>query len=80
MCLQILKDTGILAGIQGGYNVHDRTRCAETMSKAEVDGFVIDGLFTNGLEVENITFEDIEPVIKVTMVICLSFRLHLILA
>ncbi|XP_018916137.2 queuine tRNA-ribosyltransferase accessory subunit 2 isoform X1 [Bemisia tabaci] len=63
----ILKDTGILAGIQGGYNVHDRTRCAETMSKAEVDGFVIDGLFTNGLEVENITFEDIEPVIKVTM-------------
>jgi len=65
---KVLKGSGVIAPIQGGYNVQERIRSATFLSEYnEILGFLFDGFFTDGLTVEDITSDLIIPVIDKTM-------------
>lgn len=62
----VLKSKGILAAIEGGYNLEARKDSIEFTKDQPLDGFVIEGLHNNGPDVQNITLEQIEQVVKCT--------------
>ncbi|XP_049812703.1 queuine tRNA-ribosyltransferase accessory subunit 2 [Schistocerca nitens] len=62
-----LQSSSLLAVIEGGYSVHARQESARAASQHPVSGFVIDGLHTNGPDVEKITFSSIREVIQETV-------------
>lgn len=64
----MLKDSAILAPLEGGYDINARRAFAEEVSKYDVCGYVLDGLHTNGPEVENIDFVSVEPVVTECLV------------
>lgn len=75
---QTLKKSGVIAPIQGGYNVQERIRSA--MFLAEYDdvlGYLFDGFFTDGATVEEIPSDVILPIINKTMVSNLNIKPNL---
>lgn len=69
----MLKESGIIAPIQGGFNIYERIRSATFLSEYnEVLGFLFDGFFTDGSMVEEISNDEIIPVVKQTMVLIVN--------
>lgn len=65
-----MKESSIIAPIQGGFNIQERIRSATFLSEYnEILGFLFDGFFTDGTIVEEISSDEIIPVIKRTMVL-----------
>lgn len=64
----MLRNTAILAPIEGGYEINARHAFAAEMAKYDVSGYVIEGLHTNGPEAEDIEFSSIEGVIAESLV------------
>ena len=54
--------------IEGGYNIELRENFAKHLANEPVFGFVVDGLFINGLDIENVNIDLVEPVIQATLV------------
>lgn len=50
----ILKSTGILGAVEGGYNLDAREESIDHLKSMPLTGFVIDGLHNNGPSVQNI--------------------------
>lgn len=65
---QVLKSSALLAPLEGGYDINSRRAFAEEISKYDVFGYVLDGLHTNGPEVENIKFISVESVVTECLV------------
>ncbi|VVC39525.1 Hypothetical protein CINCED_3A003492 [Cinara cedri] len=65
---ETLKGSGVIAPIQGGYNVKERIRSAKYLAEYnDVLGFLFDGFFTDGSTVEDIPCDIVMPVITETM-------------
>lgn len=64
---EALKSKAILGAIEGGYNIEARKDSIEDVKDQPLDGYIIDGLHTNGPDVQNITLEQIEQVITYTI-------------
>ncbi|KAL4112322.1 hypothetical protein QTP88_016134 [Uroleucon formosanum] len=66
---EVLKQSGVIAPIQGGYNVQERIRSATFLSEYcdDILGFLFDGFFTDGTIVEEISSDLILPIISKTM-------------
>jgi len=64
---EALKNSRVIAPIQGGYNIQERIRSALFLSEFDVLGFLFDGFFTNGTNVNTIPSDLILPVVKKTM-------------
>lgn len=64
----ILKSTGILGAIEGGYNLEARKESIDHMKNMPLTGFIIDGLHNNGPSVQNIKSELIKHVVQHTTV------------
>lgn len=60
---EVLKDSVLLAPLEGGYDISARRAFAEEIRTYDVFGYVLDGLHTNGPEVENIKFISVESVV-----------------
>lgn len=52
----------------GGYNIKERLRCIEELKSFESAGYVIDGFHSNGVSAANLSWEEVEPVLKSTLV------------
>lgn len=65
---KILRNKGILAAVEGGYNLEARIRSIKNLEGIDFAGYVIDGLHNNGPETEKINFQMIENVIRNTIV------------
>jgi hypothetical protein len=64
-----LKGSGVIAPIQGGYNIQERIRSATFLSEYnDLLGFLFDGFFTDGTVVEDIPGNLILPIVNKTMV------------
>lgn len=73
----MLKESGIIAPIQGGFNTHERIRSAMFLSEYnEVLGFLFDGFFTDGSIIEEIPSDEIIPVVKQTMVLIVNAYIY----
>lgn len=74
-CLQrheksaVIKNTSILGAVEGGYCLKLREKCIKHLLQKSLFGFVIDGLHHNGPDVEKIDIEQVQPVIKHSLVI-----------
>lgn len=64
----ILKSTGILGPVEGGYNLQARKESIDYLKDKPLAGFVIDGLHNNGPDVQNISLEQIKQVVQYTIV------------
>ncbi|XP_060834523.1 queuine tRNA-ribosyltransferase accessory subunit 2 [Rhopalosiphum padi] len=66
---EVLKQSCMIAPIQGGYNVQERIRSATFLSEYHDDviGFLFDGFFTDGSIVEEIPSDLILPIVNKTM-------------
>ncbi|XP_046682360.1 queuine tRNA-ribosyltransferase accessory subunit 2 [Homalodisca vitripennis] len=65
---QSLKDSALLATVEGGYDLEARRQSAQMFSRHPlVQGFVIDGLHNNGMAVEQMSYDTIRPVITETL-------------
>ncbi|XP_078043061.1 queuine tRNA-ribosyltransferase accessory subunit 2 [Augochlora pura] len=64
---KILKSTGLLAGVEGGYDMDARLESINYIKDKPVDGYVIDGLHNNGPDVQNISAETVKEIIKKTI-------------
>ncbi|XP_031828166.1 queuine tRNA-ribosyltransferase accessory subunit 2 [Nomia melanderi] len=62
-----LKSTGLLAAIEGGYNMDARLESINYLKDKPVVGYVIDGLHNNGPDVQNISPQQVEGIIKQTI-------------
>ncbi|OXU32290.1 hypothetical protein TSAR_007066 [Trichomalopsis sarcophagae] len=60
----ILKNKGFLGSIEGGYNLQAREKSIKYMEGKPLLGYMIDGLHKNGIEVQNISIDQIKPVIE----------------
>lgn len=65
---EALKTAGILAAVEGGYDIEGRTASADYLKDKPVVGYVIDGLHNNGSTVKNITSEQVKDIVKHTVV------------
>lgn len=63
-----LKSIGLLAAVEGGYDVDARLESIDYLKDKPVIGYVIDGLHSNGPDVQNILPETIEEIVKQTIV------------
>ncbi|KYQ59239.1 Queuine tRNA-ribosyltransferase subunit QTRTD1 like protein [Trachymyrmex zeteki] len=63
----ILKSTGILGPVEGGYNLQARKESIDYLKDKPLAGFVIDGLHNNGPDVQNISLEQIKQVVQYTI-------------
>jgi hypothetical protein len=66
--LQVLKNSAVLGVVEGGYSVGGREMSAKYLANSSVFGYVIDGLHNNGPDVEHLTFGDVKPILKETLV------------
>jgi len=66
----------VIAPIQGGYNIQERIRSALFLSEFDVLGFLFDGFFTNGTNVNTIPSDLILPIVKKTMVFIINVLFH----
>lgn len=75
----MLKQSCVIAPIQGGYNVQERIRSATFLSEYQNDvlGFLFDGFFTDGSIVEEIPSDLILPIVNKTMVLMLKILLNI---
>lgn len=74
----MLKESGIIAPIQGGFNIQERIRSATFLSEYnEVLGFLFDGFFTDGSIIEEIPSNEIIPVVNQTMVLIVNAYIFL---
>uniref|UniRef100_A0A1B6L868 Queuine tRNA-ribosyltransferase accessory subunit 2 n=1 Tax=Graphocephala atropunctata TaxID=36148 RepID=A0A1B6L868_9HEMI len=65
---QSLKESALLAVVEGGYDLEARGQSAQMFSRhPAVQGFVIDGLHNNGTSVEQMAYHTIRPVITETL-------------
>ncbi|XP_025420576.1 queuine tRNA-ribosyltransferase accessory subunit 2, partial [Sipha flava] len=65
---EVLKGSGVIAPIQGGYNIQERIRSATFLSEYnDLLGFLFDGFFTDGTVVEDIPGNLILPIVNKTM-------------
>ncbi|XP_054013474.1 queuine tRNA-ribosyltransferase accessory subunit 2 [Hylaeus anthracinus] len=62
-----LKSVGILAAIEGGYDIEARTSSVDDLKDKPVMGYVIDGLHNNGPSVQNISLEQVKQVVEHTV-------------
>jgi queuine tRNA-ribosyltransferase subunit QTRTD1 len=69
LLLQVLKNSAILGVVEGGYSVEERGKSAKYLANSPVFGYVIDGLHTNGPDVEQLTLGDIKPILEESLVI-----------
>lgn len=76
MTSKVMRSRGILGPVEGGYDTVARERSVKYLRDKQVEGYVIDGLHTNGAEVRNIGFESIRHIVEHTMV-CPDFILRL---
>ncbi|XP_011495304.1 PREDICTED: queuine tRNA-ribosyltransferase subunit QTRTD1 homolog isoform X2 [Ceratosolen solmsi marchali] len=60
----VLKNKGFLAPIEGGYNLQAREKCIKYMKDKPILGYIIDGLHKNGIDTQNIYFDEIKHVIQ----------------
>lgn len=65
---EILKSSGILGAVEGGYETNERERCIKYLKDKNLLGFVIDGLHRNGPETANIKYEEIKKILEHTIV------------
>ncbi|XP_050422310.1 queuine tRNA-ribosyltransferase accessory subunit 2 isoform X2 [Adelges cooleyi] len=65
--LQILKRSGIIAPIQGGYNIEERIRSAQFLSGFDVLGYMFDGFANDGTSTEFIPSDVVQSVINETI-------------
>ena len=65
---EILKSSGILGAVEGGYDIDARETSIEYLKDKPLFGFVIDGLHRNGPEVEKISFKEIKQIVEHTIV------------
>lgn len=63
-----LRNVALLAPLEGGYDIQARRVFTEEIASYDVSGFVLDGLHTNGPEVEKIRYSHIQPVITACVV------------
>lgn len=63
-----LKGSEILAPLQGGLNVDAREKCSQIVGNSSVFGVVIDGLNNYGEKTANFNIEDVEPLVKASLV------------
>ncbi|XP_071445947.1 queuine tRNA-ribosyltransferase accessory subunit 2 [Hetaerina americana] len=61
---EVLKKSGFLALLEGGYDISSRKSYVKEIAESDVDGYVIDGLHSNGPEVEFMEVEKAIPVIR----------------
>ncbi|XP_032669670.1 queuine tRNA-ribosyltransferase accessory subunit 2 [Odontomachus brunneus] len=62
----ILKSTGILGAVEGGYNLEARKESVDHLKSMPLTGFIIDGLHNNGPSVQNIPSELVKHVVQHT--------------
>ncbi|XP_076285936.1 queuine tRNA-ribosyltransferase accessory subunit 2 isoform X2 [Lasioglossum baleicum] len=62
-----LKSIGLLAAVEGGYDVDARLESIDYLKDKPVIGYVIDGLHNNGPDVQNILPETIVEIVKQTI-------------
>ena len=65
---EILKSTGILGAVEGGYDIQARETSIQNLQGKPLLGFVIDGLHRNGPEVASINFEQIKHIVQHSVV------------
>ena len=68
---QVLNQTPMFTNVMGGYNVKERLRCIEELKSFDSAGYVIDGFHSNGVSAANMNWEEVEPVLKSTLVFLL---------
>ena len=61
----------MFTNVMGGYNVKERLRCIEELKSFDSAGYVIDGFHSNGVSAANMNWEEVEPVLKSTLVFLL---------
>lgn len=66
--LQILKNKGLIAVVVGGYDLLLRERCAKYMSKFDVLGYLIDGLFSDEIGAHEVPSDSAMKIISHTVV------------
>jgi hypothetical protein len=54
--------------LEGGYSIEARGSAARMLCKVPVEGFVIDGLDTNGPEGERISLDVVIPLVQESLV------------
>ncbi|XP_050422309.1 queuine tRNA-ribosyltransferase accessory subunit 2 isoform X1 [Adelges cooleyi] len=64
---EILKRSGIIAPIQGGYNIEERIRSAQFLSGFDVLGYMFDGFANDGTSTEFIPSDVVQSVINETI-------------
>jgi queuine tRNA-ribosyltransferase subunit QTRTD1 len=57
-----------LGVVEGGYSIGGREESAKDLANSPVFGYVIDGLHSNGPDVEQLTFEDVKPILEASLV------------
>jgi queuine/archaeosine tRNA-ribosyltransferase len=67
--LQVLKGSAILGVVEGGHSIEAREESAKYLANSPVFGYIIDGLHSNGPDVEQLTFEDVKPALEASLVI-----------
>lgn len=70
--VQVLKESAILGAVEGGYSIEGREDSAKYLANSSVFGYVIDGLHSNGPDVEQLTFENVKPVLEASLVIAMK--------
>ncbi|XP_065201571.1 queuine tRNA-ribosyltransferase accessory subunit 2-like [Planococcus citri] len=73
-----LKNIGLIAPIEGGYDKSLRERCVNHMAKFPVTGYLIDGLYTDGKTVNDIPFESVKKIVQHTTNLLPSNQLRII--
>ncbi|PNF39844.1 Queuine tRNA-ribosyltransferase accessory subunit 2 [Cryptotermes secundus] len=64
---EVLKESAILGAVEGGYSIEGREDSAKYLANSSVFGYVIDGLHSNGPDVEQLTIEDVKPVLEASL-------------
>jgi queuine tRNA-ribosyltransferase subunit QTRTD1 len=67
--LQVLRESAILGVVEGGNSIERREESAKYLANSPVFGYVIDGLHSNGPNVEQLTSEDVKPILEASLVI-----------
>lgn len=68
ICVQVLKNKGLIAPLVGGYDPSLREECAKFMADFPVLGYSIDGLYTDFKTVPSVCHKTIENILSYSLV------------
>lgn len=68
ICVQVLKNKGLIAPLVGAYDPSLREECAKFMANFPVLGYSIDGLYTDCKTVPSICHKTIENILSYSLV------------